>query len=122
VQGRRNRSGRWRQFGRPGTVFLRNFAKKIWMLVREPSLAESMSQYLIDRICAIDNIEVLTPTEIIALYGSREKQLERVRWRNNVTAKKPRNRSATSFSSSARSRPRPGSGTSELPWTTRTSF
>ena len=66
-------------------VFLRNFAKKIWMLVRGPSLAESMSQYLIDRICAIDNIEVLTRTEIIALYGSREKQLERVRWRNNVT-------------------------------------
>jgi thioredoxin reductase (NADPH) len=66
-------------------VFLRSFAKKIWMLVRGPSLAESMSQYLIDRIKAIDNIEVLTQTEIVALYGSREKQLERVRWRNNVT-------------------------------------
>jgi thioredoxin reductase (NADPH) len=66
-------------------VFLRNFAKKIWMLVRGPSLAESMSQYLIDRIRAIDNIEVLTNTEIVALYGSREKQLGRVRWRNNLT-------------------------------------
>jgi thioredoxin reductase (NADPH) len=66
-------------------VFLRNFAKKIWMLVRGPSLAESMSQYLIDRIRAIDNIEVSTNTEIVALYGSREKQLERVRWRNNLT-------------------------------------
>lgn len=66
-------------------VFLRSFAKKIWMLVRGPSLAESMSQYLINRIKAIDNIEVLTRTEIVALYGSREKQLERVRWRNNVT-------------------------------------
>src|SRR6202789_3092615 len=30
-------------------VFLRIFAKKIWMLVRGPSLAESMSQYLIHR-------------------------------------------------------------------------
>jgi thioredoxin reductase (NADPH) len=66
-------------------VFLRNFAAKIWMLVRDPSLAENMSQYLIDRIRAIDNIEVLTNTEIVALYGSREKQLERVRWRNNAT-------------------------------------
>jgi thioredoxin reductase (NADPH) len=66
-------------------VFLRSFAAKIWMLVRGPSLAESMSQYLIDRIRAIDNIEVLTRTEIVALYGSREKQLERVRWRSNVT-------------------------------------
>ena len=66
-------------------VFLRSFAAKIWMLVRGESLAESMSQYLIDRIRAIDNIEVLTRTEIVAMYGSREKQLERVRWRNNVT-------------------------------------
>jgi thioredoxin reductase (NADPH) len=66
-------------------VFLRHFAAKIWMLVRGASLAESMSQYLIARIHAIDNIEVLTHTEIVGLYGSREKQLERVRWRNNVT-------------------------------------
>jgi thioredoxin reductase (NADPH) len=66
-------------------VFLRSFAAKIWILVRDPSFAESMSQYLIDRIRAIDNIEVLTHTEIVALYGSREKQLERVCWRNNVT-------------------------------------
>jgi thioredoxin reductase (NADPH) len=66
-------------------VFLRNFAKKIWMLLRGPSLAENMSQYLVDRIEAIDNIEVLTRTEIVALYGSRERQLERVRWRNNAT-------------------------------------
>ncbi len=66
-------------------VFLRSFAAKIWMLVRGPSLAQNMSQYLIDRIRAIPNIEVSTQTEVVALYGSREKQLERVRWRNNVT-------------------------------------
>jgi thioredoxin reductase (NADPH) len=65
-------------------VFLRSFAAKIWILVRGPSLADSMSQYLIDRIEASDNIEVLTQTEIVALYGSPEKQLERVGWRNNV--------------------------------------
>src|ERR1700730_7723539 len=63
--------------------FSRHFAAEI--LVRGPSLAESMSQYLIDRLEATDNIEVLTRTEIVALYGTREKQLERVRWRNNVT-------------------------------------
>src|SRR5258707_7713219 len=66
-------------------IFLRSFAAKIWMLVRGPSLAESMSQYLIDRIKATNNIEVLTQTEIVALYGSGEKQQERVHWRNNVT-------------------------------------
>lgn len=65
-------------------VFLRSFAKKIRMLVRGASLAESMSQYLIDRIRAIDNIEVAVFTEVVALCGSREKQLERVRWRNNL--------------------------------------
>src|SRR6201747_1796751 len=66
-------------------VFLRNFAEKIWMLVRGPSLEESMSRYLIDRIASIDNIQVLTQTEVVALYGSREGQLERVRWRNIMT-------------------------------------
>ena len=66
-------------------VFLRGFAAKIWMLVRGPSLTESMSRYLIDRIDAAENIEVLTNTEIIALGGSREKQLEFERWRNNGT-------------------------------------
>jgi thioredoxin reductase (NADPH) len=65
-------------------VFLRNFAAKIWMLVRGPSLAESMSRYLIDRIASFDNIEVLTQTEVVALYGNRQGQLERVCWRNNV--------------------------------------
>src|SRR5712671_2025605 len=72
-------------------VFLRRFAAKIWMLVRAPSLAEGMSQYLIDRSAAADNIEVLTSTEIVALHGSSEKQLERVRWRNNLTGEETEN-------------------------------
>lgn len=66
-------------------VFLHDFAAKIWMLVREKSLAESMSRYLIDRINAIETIEVLTETEIVAISGSREGQLERVRWRCKQT-------------------------------------
>jgi thioredoxin reductase (NADPH) len=66
-------------------VFLSRFAAKIWIVVRGSSLSEGMSQYLVHRIEAIDNIEVLTRTEIIALYGSSKRQLERVRWRNNVT-------------------------------------
>lgn len=56
------------------------------MLVRSASLPESMSRYLIDRIEATANIRFRhTHTEIIALYGSPEGQLERVRWRNNTT-------------------------------------
>jgi thioredoxin reductase (NADPH) len=66
-------------------VFLSRYATKVTMLVRGDSLAESMSRYLIDRIKAIPNIEVLTRTEIVVLSGSSEGQLERVRWRNNRT-------------------------------------
>ena len=66
-------------------VFLRDFAAKVWMLVRGPNLAGSMSQYLINRIASADNIEVLTETEITVLSGSPEGQLECVLWRNRVT-------------------------------------
>jgi hypothetical protein len=77
---------------------------------------------LLDHIRASDNIEVLTHTEIVALYGSREEQLERVRWRNNVTARKPRSRSVTSFSLSARIRQRAGLGATGSLWIPRISF
>jgi thioredoxin reductase (NADPH) len=66
-------------------VFLSSYAKKIYMLVRGASLHESMSRYLIDRIEATSNIEVLTETEMVALSGSQESRLERVRWRHNPT-------------------------------------
>ena len=55
------------------------------MLVRGPGLADSMSRYLIDRIAAAPNIELLPHTDIVALSGTTEGQLERVRWRNNKT-------------------------------------
>jgi thioredoxin reductase (NADPH) len=63
-------------------VFLHDYAAKIWLLVRGPSLAESMSQYLIERVNAISNIEVLRNTEVVALSGSPYGQLERIRWRH----------------------------------------
>jgi thioredoxin reductase (NADPH) len=66
-------------------VFLSGFAAKVWMLVRGPSLAATMSRYLIDRIKATANIELLTRTEIVALSGTPEARLERVRWRHHVT-------------------------------------
>jgi thioredoxin reductase (NADPH) len=73
-------------------VFLSGFASKIWMLVRGESLAESMSRYLIDRIEATPNIEVLTRMELVALAGSPQGRLERVRWRHiptGMVTKKP---------------------------------
>jgi hypothetical protein len=66
-------------------VFLAGFAAKISMLVRVDSLASSMSRYLIDRIEARPNIELLCHTEIVALTGTPEGRLERVRWRHAPT-------------------------------------
>jgi thioredoxin reductase (NADPH) len=39
-----------------------------------------MSRYLIDRIDAAPNIELMTETEVIALIGAPNAGLERVRW------------------------------------------
>ena len=68
-------------------IFLSGFAKKILMLIRGNSLSQSMSRYLIDRINATPNIELLFETEVVNLVGSRNGRLERVAWRNNVTGK-----------------------------------
>jgi thioredoxin reductase (NADPH) len=64
-------------------VFLSGHASKVRMMVRGPGLAESMSRYLIDRISATSNIELMTETEIVALSGAAGGNLERVRWRDH---------------------------------------
>jgi thioredoxin reductase (NADPH) len=71
------------------TVYLASQVAKVWMLVRGPSLAASMSRYLIDRIEGLPNVEVLTQTEVSGLEG-RDGMLEAVRWRHNGTeARRP---------------------------------
>jgi len=60
------------------TVFLAGKVKKLWMIVRGQNLEATMSQYLIDRIRALPNVEVLTRTEICGLEGG-ESCLQRVR-------------------------------------------
>jgi thioredoxin reductase (NADPH) len=63
-----------------GAVFLSGHAAKVRMMVRGPGLAESMSRYLIDRIAATGNIELMTQTELVALTGAPGAGLEMVRW------------------------------------------
>ncbi|HUJ01288.1 MAG TPA: FAD-dependent oxidoreductase [Usitatibacter sp.] len=63
-------------------VFLASHTAKVWMLVRGEALATSMSRYLIDRIAATPNIEVLTRTEIVHVEGAQERGVEAVTWRN----------------------------------------
>ena len=65
-------------------VYLAGQAKKVWMIVRGPSLEATMSRYLCDRIGAQPNIEVLTDTEVTGLEGEQG-SLERVRWKNRAS-------------------------------------
>jgi thioredoxin reductase (NADPH) len=62
-------------------VFLAGQVKKLWMVVRGKNLEDSMSQYLIERIRALSNVEVLLRTEICGLEGANN-VLEQVRWKN----------------------------------------
>jgi len=53
------------------------------MLVRGEGLAATMSKYLIERISAADNIELLARTEVVSLEGSPQDGLRKVTWRNS---------------------------------------
>jgi thioredoxin reductase (NADPH) len=65
-------------------VFLAGQAKKVWMIVRGSSLEASMSQYLVDRIRGLPNVEVVLRTEICGFEGSGD-CLQKVRLRNRDT-------------------------------------
>jgi thioredoxin reductase (NADPH) len=62
------------------TVYLSGRARKVWLLVRGPSLEANMSRYLIDRISGLANVEVVTSAEVTRLEGSNG-LLETVTWR-----------------------------------------
>jgi thioredoxin reductase (NADPH) len=63
-------------------VYLASQVRKVWLLFREPDLEMSMSRYLVDRIAALPNIEVMPQTEVTALEG-KDGMLEWIRWRRN---------------------------------------
>ena len=64
-------------------VFLSQSADKVHVLVRGPSLAASMSRYLIERIRATPNIELHPHTQLTQLHGDAEAGLTGVSWRND---------------------------------------
>ena len=66
-------------------VFLAQTAKRVYLLVRGESLANTMSRYLVRRIEESPKIELLTQTEITSLAGND--RLEAVEWRENKTGK-----------------------------------
>jgi thioredoxin reductase (NADPH) len=63
-------------------VFLSQHVSKLNLLVRGPSLAATMSRYLIDRIEATPNIELHPYTELIHLHGEPESGLNGASWRD----------------------------------------
>lgn len=65
-------------------VFLSGHARKVNMVIRGGGLGASMSRYLIERIEATANIELLFNTEVVALEGTPDVSLERVRWRSRL--------------------------------------
>ncbi|CAN5790387.1 FAD-dependent oxidoreductase [soil metagenome] len=65
-------------------VFLAGRARKVYLLIRGEDLCKSMSRYLVDRIEASENIELLANSEIRELLGD-EAPLEGVLIENNRT-------------------------------------
>jgi thioredoxin reductase (NADPH) len=53
-----------------GALFFSRYARKVTLLARSESLGKSMSQYLVDRIAATSNIEVLTGVEVGQVQGT----------------------------------------------------
>jgi thioredoxin reductase (NADPH) len=62
-------------------VYSSSRVAKVWMIVRGPSLDASMSRYLVERINARPNVEVLTETTVTALEG-QDGILEGIRCRS----------------------------------------
>lgn len=72
-------------------VFLASQSAKVWLILRGYSLHASMSRYLIERIAALPNVEILAQTEVSALEGERG-VLEAIRWQHRPSGKETRRR------------------------------
>ncbi|QOG23863.1 MULTISPECIES: FAD-dependent oxidoreductase [Bradyrhizobium] len=66
-------------------VFLSGHAKRVLMIIRGGGLGASMSRYLIERIEATPNIELMFNTEITALEGDETSLLRRIRWKSRLS-------------------------------------
>ena len=66
-------------------VFLSGHARKIYMIIRGGGLGASMSRYLIERIEATPNIELIFNAEVVGLEADEDASLARVRWRSRLS-------------------------------------
>jgi thioredoxin reductase (NADPH) len=70
-------------------VYLSSQVAKVWLIVRGRSLDENMSRYLVERIAARPNVEVLTETTVSALEG-QDGVLEAIRCRSRRSGEEVR--------------------------------
>ena len=70
------------------TVFLASRAQRVTLIARRP-LSQTMSQYLIERIESLPNVDVVIGCEISALEGS-EGMLDAVTWRDRSSGEETR--------------------------------
>ena len=70
-------------------VYLASRVARVWLLARGPSLEASMSRYLVDRIAALPNVEVLLHTTICGLEGDAG-VLKAIRWRHGPSGEEVR--------------------------------
>jgi thioredoxin reductase (NADPH) len=77
-------------------IFLSQNARKVFLLIRGADLGKNMSDYLVQRIYQTKNIQLLTETEITAMFG--DGHLEAVEMKNNQTGESKRVNVAGVFS------------------------
>lgn len=65
------------------TVFLADRAKRVTLIARRP-LKQTMSQYLVERVRSLANVEVVTGCEIVMIEGNGD-DLQAVTWRDRST-------------------------------------
>jgi len=71
-------------------MYLSNYAKRVYIVIRKKDLSETMSQYLIDQINATENIEVMGETVVGQVFGDEklaEICLENIVTKSRIQAK-----------------------------------
>ena len=77
-------------------IFLSQNARRVYLLIRGDDLGKNMSDYLVQRIYQTKNIQLLTNTEITAMFG--DGLLEAVEMKNNQTGEVQKAKVAGVFS------------------------
>lgn len=77
-------------------VYLANHARRVTMIVRRP-LADTMSQYLIERIMSLPNVEIVAGAEVAALEGA-DGQLDAITLRDRTSGTETRHEIRQLFS------------------------